>query len=593
VTIERGSTTRVLTEGFHSACDPELSFDGRRMLFAAKKNDSDSWNIYEMELDQARVRQITRDLGDCRNPVYQGSHYTIAADEPWYQITFVSDRAGELNEHAPVASTSLYSCRLDGTDVRRLTFNPSSDMGPTLLPDGRLLFSSWQRSTLGWGLAGRIGLFAAQTDGIDYALFSAEEGRRVKLTPCVTADRLVVFVENDELTWDGAGNLASVSLRRNLHSYRRITDAGDGLFSFPSAIPDGSILVSRRPDDGSGSYGVYRFDPRSGSIEPIFDDPAYHDIQAKLVAARPEPDGRSSVVTDTMPNGKFYCLDVYESDLGEEGWIPRGTPLRLRVLEGIPRTTSERGTFQAGIPQLLQKRILGVVPVEEDGSFNVEVPANLPVQLQLLDADGMALRSCGWIWVRNRETRGCIGCHEDGERTPGNRFVQAVAKPSIPLTLPPEKRRSVSFRRDVMPILDAKCSSAACHGNPEATLVLDVSRSPAADAARTARSDGLYSRLLEGFPIAADASPAVGTYVHPGRARTSPLIWQLFGRNTSRSWDDGRGATARSPTLHPESPLTADEKHTLVEWIDLGAQPDGIPRGDRPAQVDPYRGGAQ
>ena len=37
---------------------------------------------------------------------------------------------------------------------------------------------------------------------------------------------------------------------------------------------------------------------------------------------------------------------------------------------------------------------------------------------RLLDADGMGLRSCTWIWVRNNEPRGCIGCHEDGELTP-------------------------------------------------------------------------------------------------------------------------------------------------------------------------------
>ena len=68
--------------------------------------------------------------------------------------------------------------------------------------------------------------------------------------------------------------------------------------------------------------------------------------------------------------------------------------------------------------------ILGEVPVEEDGSFNVEIPANTPIELQILDADGMALRSCGWIWAKNHEPRGCIGCHEDNELTPENRFVE-------------------------------------------------------------------------------------------------------------------------------------------------------------------------
>jgi hypothetical protein len=402
----------------------------------------------------------------------------------------------------------------------------------------------------------------------------------------------VVFVENDRLTWDGAGNLASVSLRRNLHSYRRITDPGDGLFSFPSPLPGGKVLVSRRPEDGSATYGVYRLDPRSGGAEAVFDDPAYHDIQAKNRGARPEPDGRSSVVSDTNPNGVFYCLDAYESDRGEDGWIPRGTPLRLRVLEGIPRTTSGgRAAPPAGIPPLLQRRILGVVDVEDDGSFNVEVPANLPIQLQLLDEDGMALRSCGWIWVRNRETRGCIGCHEDGERTPDNRFVQALGKPSIPLTLPPERRRTVDFRRDVVPILDARCGSAACHGNPSGSLVLDGSPTRTAGGAGFDRA---YVSLLRGFPTEGDASFAAGSLVHPGRARASPLIWRMFGRNTTRAWDDAPTQASHSVALHPEArPLTADERQTLVEWIDLGAQWDGVPAGSRRETVDPRRGGAQ
>ena len=79
--------------------------------------------------------------------------------------------------------------------------------------------------------------------------------------------------------------------------------------------------------------------------------------------------------------------------------------------------------------------------MEEDGSFNVEVPADIPIEIQLLDENGMALRSCGWIWVKNNEPRGCIGCHEDQELTPENRMVDAVKRPSIPLTLPPERRR--------------------------------------------------------------------------------------------------------------------------------------------------------
>lgn len=588
VIVGPDGTKRVLSESFHSACDPDISFDGRRILFAGRRQGSDDWNIFEMDLDGTGIRQITKGLGDCRSPFYQGSIYTIVSDEPWLQIGFVGNGAGELNEHGHLPSTSLYTCRLDGSDVRRVTFNPSADIDPTMLPDGRMLFASWQRSTLQRGAIGRVSLFSAQTDGIDYALFAGDEGARIKLMPAVTTDRQVVFVEGDTIAADGSGSLGAVSLRRNLHSYRPLTSARDGWFHSPSPLPDGSILVSRRPAAGEGDHGVYRLDPRSGRSEPLFDEPGWHDIQARQAAPRPSPDGRSSVVTPSIPTGLLYCLNVHDSDLPEHERLLPEKRLRLRVLEGIPRHRGDAGDAR-GIPSLLQRRFLGIAPIEEDGSFNVKLPANRPVQLQLIDEAGMALRSCGWIWVRNRETRGCIGCHEDGERAPENRFVQALNRPSVDLTLPPERRRTVDFRRDVVPILDNRCSTAACHGNGGMPPILDTATD----------GDGRYARsyvsLLAGFRLQSAERSSAGLYIDPGRARSSPLIWRLLGRNTSRPWDATFDGAASRGLPHPDAaPLSADELQTMIEWIDLGALWDGIPVDNgRPAGSSEGTGGAQ
>ncbi len=332
-----------------------------------------------------------------------------------------------------------------------------------------------------------------------------------------------------------------MNLRRNLHSHRAITSPADGLFHSPSPLPDGAVLVSRRPADGSGTHALYRLDPATGRRELLFDDPAYHDLQAKLIWARPEPDGRSSVVEETDPTGKFYCLSVYTADVR----IPPGAAKRLRVIEGLPRRAD---TPRDPLSPLLRTRLLGELNLEDDGSFNIQAPANLPIQLQVLDADGMAVRASAWIWVKNRESRGCIGCHEDGELAPENRLAKALTAPSVQLTLPPERRRAVEFRRDVQPILSAKCATPACHG------------------------DQTPPRLTGG----ATASD-LAKYVHPGRARTSPLIWRIFGRDTSRSWDRAAPAGKIAP-MPPagHAPLTADEKRTLVEWIDFGAHWSGV-----------------
>ena len=563
VKVQPDGSTQVLSKGFHSAADPEISFDASHILFAGKKTPGDDWDIYEMEVDGSNVRQITNGIGDCRSPGYQATLYTIVSTKPWYQLTFVASEAGDLNEFGAGIATNLYSCKLDGSAIRRLTFNLSSDRDPFIMPDGRLLFAGWQRSTLGRGPLGRVGLFGINIDGADYAAFNVEEGKRIKHMPCTTTKGLALFIEADSLAWDGAGTIGSVRIRRPLHSYKAITRKSDGLFHSPSPLPDGRVLVSRRSRDDSDTHGVYRLDPATGKTELIFDDPGYHDIQAKMVFARPEPDGRSSVVTEKDPYGKLYCLDVHISDIDNPDLTSPGTVKRLRVLEGVSSADDAPGPSCNGIPPLVQRRILGEIEIEKDGSFNIEIPANTPIELQTLDADGMALRSCGWIWAKNHEPRGCIGCHEDGELTPENVFVDAAKRLSIKLTLPAERRRTVDFRRDVMPIIAGKCAQCHEQANSPVRLTRDIGPAPL---------NRSYKNLL-----AADERPGAGKYIHPGRARTSPLIWRLFGRNTSRPWDP-TFSQKRVPPMPPKQSvaLTEDEKRTFVEWIDMGALWDGI-----------------
>ncbi len=53
----------------------------------------------------------------------------------------------------------------------------------------------------------------------------------------------------------------------------------------------------------------------------------------------------------------------------------------------------------------------------------------MPLRLETLgEGDRVLAAMTSWIWVMPKEARGCIGCHEDRELTPPNRFVQAVRK---------------------------------------------------------------------------------------------------------------------------------------------------------------------
>jgi hypothetical protein len=432
VAVSPAGVARVLTAGFASAADPDVSFDGKSILFAGQKAKGDPWCVWEMRADGTGARQVTCGEAGARQPVYQPTIYTITPKnvEPWVQIAFVGENPGERNEAGVAPNTSLWSCKTDGTALRRLTYNLSNDQDPVILPDGRMVYAGWLRSSAKGGPEGRVPLLGVNTDGTDYQVYAGDQGLRVKQMPAATPRGQVVFVEADRIAGDGSGRLAVVDQVRPLHTYRSLSGERDGSFRAPAPLADGRVLVAWRASRES-LFGIHRFDPSSGLRERVFEDAAWHSVAAKPLSARPVPDARSSVVRPDDPRGTLYTIDASLQAPGEE--LPKGAAKTVRVIEGVAATADRPAA----------KRLLGEVPLAEDGSYQAVVPANTPIQLQLLDAGGRPLRTSAWIWVRNHDSQGCLGCHEDPERTPPNRFVKALQAPAPVLDPPVDERRAV------------------------------------------------------------------------------------------------------------------------------------------------------
>jgi hypothetical protein len=426
----------------------------------------------------------------------------------------VGEDPGEHNEARVAPNSSLWSCKVDGTALRRLTYNLSNDMDPAILPDGRMIYAGWLRPSRSPQSDGRVSLLGVNTDGTDYQRYAGDEGLRVKQMPTPAAD-------------DGSGRLASVSQRRPLHTHRSLSGNSDGYYRAPAPLPDGRLLVSWRsgPRD---LFGVHVLDLSTGARERLVQQNGWHSVQAKAIAARTVPDARSSVVRDDDPEGRIYTIDVNIHDLGSS--LPEATARAVRIVEGLP-ATADRPVI---------RRILGETPLAGDGSYQAQIPANTPIQLQLLDSDGLAIRSSAWLWVRNHAVQGCVGCHEDPERVPPNRLMQALGQPAPVLHPPPDRRRSVTSG-DLAPILASRC--LGCHG-----------------------PGGQRPRLDEG-------ADALTPYITRGEARRSPLVWHLLGRPTVRPWDPEAGSAAAKPIPASASALTAAELRTFLEWIDLGGPP--------------------
>ena len=82
-------------------------------------------------------------------------------------------------------------------------------------------------------------------------------------------------------------------------------------------------------------------------------------------------------------------------------------------------------------------RALGEVELQPDGSFLAEVPADVPLGFEALDAHGNVLRRLPpMVWVRAGENRSCLGCHEPHNRSPRNARPLAVNFPPARLGAP-------------------------------------------------------------------------------------------------------------------------------------------------------------
>jgi hypothetical protein len=153
--------------------------------------------------------------------------------------------------------------------------------------------------------------------------------------------------------------------------------------------------------------------------------------------------------------------------------VPRGTIKTLRVIEAPPKRfwtdpIWEGDTFQRpamNFNNTNNKRILGDVPVEQDGSAFFEVPADRFVFFQALDAEGMMVQSMrSGTSLRPGENTACVGCHDSRYVTPElvkSSYATALKRPPSRLKNWYGAERNFSYQNEVQPVWDKYCLS--CH----------------------------------------------------------------------------------------------------------------------------------
>jgi len=403
---------RVLSRGFASAGSPALSPSANSVLFAARRSEQSGWGVFEVGIRGSRPRVVVEGERDCIDPAYLTENLIVLA---------CADDPGARADGKAV-SWSLYTVSGRDRDLERITFGPGSAHDPTALADGRILFSMWQEAGIGRPTRAD-GLFTINPDGTLLESFAGSHTRPArKFRARPTGDGEILFMTARP---DGTDvRIATVSMAR---PHGKIDHLALGLIpGSVEPLPDAQLLVTglhEPPATGSrvpgATRGVYRARKMDGLMEPVFNTPDWDEVEAIPVIPRKPAIGRPSAVDPAATHGQLLCYDAAFSDgkFGPPAESPRPALVSITDRDDI---------------------ILGEFAVEDDGSFNVELPADTPVRVRTFDPAGLEISRSGWFWVRPGEVRACFGCHENRDTAPANRFVKAVQLPPVKLRAPLE-----------------------------------------------------------------------------------------------------------------------------------------------------------
>lgn len=424
---------------------PSVSFDGKSILFSMAREGDSFFHIYRLMPARGEAEQLTT-----------GPFHDIdPAELPDGRIVFSSTRIGTFEEYHSPPSRSLFVMNAEGQDIQPLTHTMIFDNEPEVLADGRILFirsdNFFDRGKV------ETRLHAIHPDGTqghtEFGLDTgAEYGNRLRAyycgSPAPLPDGRVAFLSRPGITLGALG-----SDERDLQHVRFA--AGD-----VAALPDGRLLctmarnVPVKASEGKQQQTIQdlRYE-QIGILDPLAQPGTFTVLHDSSVApstgpstgplhspvflgARPRPPVPSdkidrALADDVNATGFLFCQNARMTRNTTAGWS-HVRAVRLLAAKGLTVRSSHSYIVHAGS----EVSELGTVPLAPDGSFYIEVPANTPLSLQMVDAEGRSeLNEMSWIFVRPGEQRSCVGCHQQRQAvsSPGNRVAAALRTPPLKL----------------------------------------------------------------------------------------------------------------------------------------------------------------
>lgn len=573
---------------------PEVSWDGRRVLFAFCEADSAPldrqsmqdrhYQLFEMDTDGSNLRQLTDGPYDDFSPRYL----------PNGKILFLSTRRGGFHRcgKGPCPTHTLAIANSDGSDPRVISFHETHEWDPAVLNDGRIIYTRWDyvdrnavyyqqlwsarpdgsdvRAFYGNNTFNPVGIWEARpvpgsnrviaTAGAHHAMTAGSiilldvtqgvDGPRpiTRLTP----DALFPESEFPVQRWHAPSGVASTPTvpteeqRWPGHCYRTPYPLSESYFLAAYSFDP---LIGEPDANAANMFGLYLVD-RFGNKELIYRDANIGSLWPTPLRPRQRPPALASTLRETYEGeGTFFVQNIHES------WpkLPKNETIeRLRILQVLPKTTPHANTPRVGLANASPgKQVLGTVPVEPDGSAYFRAPAGIPLLFQVLDERGMAVQTMRSLtYLQPGEHATCIGCHQYRSRVPDNRF-SALARKRAPsmIAAGPDGSKPLSFPILVQPVLDKHCVD--CHSGPEA----------AGDVVLTGGAEGSFTASYNALAPMVSFSQWKGPPKDNHEPRTRP---DMFGARASK-------LMALLLEGHEGVELADDDIQRLATWMDANA----------------------
>jgi len=460
--------------------DVDLHFDADRLLFSMIGRH-DRWQVWEVRTDGSGLRELTGEEPDVDS--YDACYL------PDGRILFTSTACfiGVPCVYGSSHVATLYRMDGDGRHIRQLCFDQEHDWCPTLLANGRVLYTRWEYTDTPHSNT-RL-LFHMNPDGTEQMEYLGSNSYWPNsffyARPIPGHPTKIVSVIGGHHDHPRMGELIVFDPARGRQEaggvVQRIPGHGqpvepiirDGLtsnswpkFLHPYPLSDKYFLVACKPE-ATALWGIYLVDVFD-NIVPVKQLEGHALLEPIPLRSTPRPPIIPDKTDPRRTDATVAIADIYQGE-GLRG-VPRGTVKQLRVftyhfayqnMGGLLGVIGMDGPWDI-------KRVLGTVPVHGDGSAHFRVPANTPISIQPLDGEGKALQLMrSWMTGMPGEVVQCAGCHERQNSAPPVRLPAAMRQPPADIAPWYGPPRGFSYAREVQPVIDKHC--VGCHdGRPRA-----------------------------------------------------------------------------------------------------------------------------